>query len=155
VSGYVPRHMNTSGKPIPAAVTRMRTWPGAGWGGSSSTSCKTSIGSPARCTCQARITRARQARSNASRRFFAIDEGARAVEQQIDLGAEELVDWLVGVASEELRVAALENDRQLPARKHVVPADRGRRPTRSGGVALDEAGAIGEVGHVELRLLRH
>ena len=30
VSGYVPRHMNTSGSPIPAAVTRMRTSPGPG-----------------------------------------------------------------------------------------------------------------------------
>ena len=55
VSGYVPRHMNTSGNPMPAAVTRMRTWPGPGSGGSSSTSCSTSIGSPAPCTCHARI----------------------------------------------------------------------------------------------------
>src|SRR3989442_1028795 len=113
--------MNTSGKPMPAAATRMRTWPGPGCGGSSSTRCSTSSGSPARRTCQARIRRLCQMGREASCRFSSIDEGGGAAEQQVHLGSEELVDRLVGEAAEELRVAALEDDGQLPTGEHVVP----------------------------------
>src|SRR5262245_58637593 len=99
--------MNTSGNPIPAAVTHMRTWPGPGCGESRSTCCSTSTGSPACRTCQARIRRSRRARCSGSRRLLLIDEGARAVEQQLDLRSEVLVDGLVGAPVQELRVAAL------------------------------------------------
>jgi len=101
----VPRHINASGSPIPAAVTRMRTWPGPGCGGSSSTASSTSIGSPARRTCQARIRRYSRSGSGRSCGPSLFDEGGRAGKQQIDLGSEEFVDGFVGVAAEELRVA--------------------------------------------------
>src|SRR6476659_7219966 len=45
--------MNTSGRPRPAAVTRIRTSPGPGVGPSRSTRCSTSSGSPAAWTSHA------------------------------------------------------------------------------------------------------
>ena len=129
---------------MPAAVTRMRTWPGPGSGGSSSTSCSTSTGSPASCTCHARIRRRLRPRASVA-----------LVEQEIHLGAEELVDRLVGPALEELRVAALEHHGELPPGEHVVPAELADVPTRRRGVALDQLVAIGQVLDRERRFLGH
>ena len=60
---------------------------------------------------------------NRSPRSFAFEDPRRAVEQQVDLVPEVLVQRLVGETALILGVAALEDDGQLPSGEHVVPAD--------------------------------
>ena len=63
-----------------------------------------------------------------------------------------LSDW----PALELRVAALEHDRQLPAGEHVVPTERGRVAARASRVALDERGAArAGASTAKRRFLRH
>src|SRR5580704_4916432 len=158
--------MSTSGSPMPAAVTWMRIWPGAGSGGSRVTECRTSIGSPLACTCQARISAppirlGKPDRPpdddmlwNRSPRSFAFEDPRRAVEQQVDLVPEDLVQRVVGETAPILGVAALEDDGQLPSGEHVVPPDCRDVAARSQGVSLNQGLAVGKVINGKLRILR-
>src|SRR5450755_575588 len=156
--------MSTSGSPMPAAVTWMRIWPGAGSGGSRVTECRTSIGSPLAMTCQARIS-ARSIRLgkpdrppgddmvwNRSQHSFAFEDPRGAVEQQIDLVPEDLVQRIVGEAAPILGVAALEDDGQLPSGEHVVPPDCRNFAARSQGVSFNQGLAAGEGINGKLRI---
>src|SRR5450755_830111 len=158
--------MSTSGSPMPAAVTWMRTWSGAGSGGSTVTGCRTSIGSPLACTCQARISASsiRLGKPegapdgdmvwNRSQRSFAFEDPRRAVEQQVDLVPEDLVQRVVGEAAPILGIAALKDDGQLPSGEHVVPPDCRNFAARSQGVSLNQRLAAGEVINGKLRIFR-
>src|ERR1700733_12068736 len=151
---------------MPAAVTWMRIWPAAGSGGSKLTECRTSIGSPLACTCQARISApsirpGKPGRPpdddmvwNRSQRSFAFEDPRGAVEQQVDLVPEDLVQRIVGEAAPILGVAALEDDGQLPSGEHVVPTDGRNVAARSQGVSLNQGLAGGEVINGKLRILR-
>src|SRR5262245_7677594 len=55
VSAYEPRHMNTSGRPMPHASTRTRSIPGGGAPSTTSASASAELGSPPPTTCHARI----------------------------------------------------------------------------------------------------
>src|SRR3984957_11706568 len=158
--------MSTSGSPIPAAVTWMRIWPGAGSGGSRVTECRTSVGSPLACTCQARISAPSiwlgkpdrppdpDMVRNRPQRSLAFEDPRCAVEQQVDLVPEDLVQRIVGEPAPILGVAALEDDGQLPSGEHVVPTDCRNVAARSQGVSLNQGVAVGEVINGKLRIFR-
>src|SRR3954452_23315409 len=82
------------------------------------------------------------------------DQLLRAAEQEVDLRAEELVDRLVRPALEELRIAALERDGELPAGEDVVPGEVPDVALRGGRVAVDQLCPTREVVGREPRFLR-